>query len=141
MYNKFKTVGLALTVGMFAFACNSETQNETNSEVDEAQVEMSEANSDMNREANSSYNDFETWVSTNTNNAETITEEEYRERRAEYKRREAEAEAESATWDDDTRTAWEKTKTEWKEFENGVQRRLGKIDDVDVDVNVKRDNN
>lgn len=136
-YNKFRAIGLTLAIGLFTFSCGPETQRETNEEVDEAQSEMSDANKD----ARSDVDEFNSWVSTNTANADKMTEEEYREMRAEYKRREAEMEAESATWDDETRKGWEKTKTEWKEFENGVQRRLGKIDDIDVDVDVKRDNN
>lgn len=136
-YNRFKTMGMAAAIGMFTFACGAETQNEANQEVDETQVEVTEANT----EANSELNDFDAWVTTNTSNTETITEDEYRQRRMEYKRREAELDAKSSNWDEGTRREWEKTKTEWNEFENGVQKRLGKIKDIDVDVNVKRDNN
>ena len=35
--SKFRTIGFALAIGLFTFACNQETQNETNAEVDEAQ--------------------------------------------------------------------------------------------------------
>ncbi len=135
--SKIKTIGFALALGSFMFACSQETQNETNAEVNEAQAEMTEEN----MEARSSYDDFEAWVNTNTDRAETVTEDEYREMRTEYKRREAEVEAESSTWDDETRQAWEKTKADWNEFENKVQQRLGEVDDIDVDVDVKRDNN
>jgi hypothetical protein len=132
MYNKFKTTGLALSMGLFVFACNTETQNETNQEVDEAQVEMTETNRDANREIE----EFDSWVSTNTERAENVTAEEYREMRTEYARREAELEAKSANWDDETRRTWKNTKQEWEEFENGVKKRLGDIDvDVDVDRN------
>lgn len=123
MYNKFKSIGIALTVGMFAFACNTETRDATNSEVEDAQVEVNETDRDATREVN----EFNTWVTTNTERADNVTAEEYREMRAEYNRREAEFEAESSTWDEDTRRAWEETKREWKEFENSVQKRLGDI--------------
>lgn len=135
--SKFKTIGFALLLGSFMFACSQETQNETNAEIDEAQAEMSEEN----MEARANYNDFEAWVNTNTERAETVTAEEYREMRTEYNRREAELEAEAATWDDETRRAWEETKADWNEFENKVQQRLGEIDDIDVDVEVKKEKN
>lgn len=119
------------------FACSQETQNETNEEVNEVQTEMSDAN----MEARSSYDEFDAWVTTNTERAEAVTEDEYREMRTEYRRREAELEAESANWDEETRREWEETKAEWNDFENKVQERLGEIDDVDVDVDVNRENN
>lgn len=130
VYNKFKTIGMALTVGLFAFACDSGTENETNREVNEAQVETTEVNRDANREIE----EFNAWVSTNTERADNVTAEEYQEMRTEYSRREAELEAESTNWDEDTRRAWENTKQEWKDFENSVQKRLGDID-IDVDAN------
>ncbi|SFH29183.1 hypothetical protein [Pontibacter chinhatensis] len=139
--SKFKTIGYAFILGAFMFACSQETQNETNAEVNEAQTEMNAEIDEAEMETNTAYNDFSAWVDTNTERAETVTKDEYREMRAEYKRREAEVEAESSTWDDETRQAWENTKAEWNEFENKVQKRLGKIDDIDVDVDVNRDNN
>lgn len=132
--SKFKTLGLALALGVFTFACSQEAQRETNEEVDEAQAEMNEMGNDINRE----YDEFSTWVTTNTERAETVTAEEYREMRAEYNRRSAELEAESSTWDEETRREWEETKADWNQFENKVQARLGKIDDVDVDVDVEK---
>lgn len=134
MLNKFKTTGIALAIGAVTFACNSETQNEANREIDETQVEMTETNTEANR----SVDEFNNWVATNTERSENMTADEYREMRAEYKRREAELEAESANWDADTRRAWDETKKEWKDFENSIQKRLG---DIDVDVDVNRDNN
>lgn len=146
--SKFRTIGFALAIGLFTFACNQETQNETNAEVDEAQTELSEENAEANAElneagaeANQEYDEFSGWVKTNTEKAETVTADEYREMRAEYNRKEAEFEAESSTWDEETRREWEETKAEWNEFENKVQKRLGKIDDIDVDVDINRDNN
>lgn len=143
-----KTIGLAIAIGVFTFACSQDTQNETNAEVDEAQTEMSEANVEMNDEMdelgndmNRGYEDFSGWVQTNTTKAENITADEYRELRAEYNRRETELEAEASTWDDATRRQWEETKADWKRFEDKVQKRLGKIDDIDVDVDVNRRNN
>ncbi|MBC5993283.1 hypothetical protein [Pontibacter cellulosilyticus] len=135
--SKFKTIGLSLALGIFIFACSQEAQNETNQEIDEAQVEMTEAGDEMNRE----FDEFSTWVNTNVERSETVTADEYREMRTEYNRRSAELEAESSTWDEETRREWEATKADWNEFENKVQTRLGRIDDVDVDVDVNRDNN
>ncbi|MDX5420739.1 MAG: hypothetical protein LPK07_09670 [Hymenobacteraceae bacterium] len=135
--SKLKTIGLALGIGFFTFACSQETQNEVNEGVNETQTEMSEAN----MEARRSVDDFDAWVTTNTERAETVTEDEYREMRSEYQRREAELERESANWDAETRRAWEETKADWEQFENRVQERLGNIEDVDVDVDVQRENN
>ncbi|WP_439881677.1 hypothetical protein ACSX1A_00685 [Pontibacter sp. MBLB2868] len=134
--SKFKTIGLALAVGFFSYGCSQEAQNETNEVVDETQAELSDANVEANRE----FDDFALWVNTNTERAETVTADEYREMRAEYNRREAELEAESSTWDDETKREWEETKSEWNDFENKVQQRLGNIDDVDVDVDVEKNN-
>jgi hypothetical protein len=137
MYNKIRTTGMTLAIGLFTFACGPETQNETNEAIDEAQVEMSEEN----REANAELNDFNVWVTDNTKRADEVTEAEYRKMRQEYKRREAELEARSSTWDESTRREWEETKNEWNNFENSIQRRLGKLDDLDIDVDVNRDRN
>lgn len=137
MYNRFRTIGMTLAIGLFTFACGPETQNENNEVIDETQAEVSDAN----MEANAELNDFDAWVTTNAARAETVTEDEYREMRTEYERREAEFEAESSTWDEATRREWEETKAEWNEFENSVQRRLGDIEGIDVDVDVNRDNN
>lgn len=133
---KFKTISLALALGTFTFACSQDTTTETNEEINEAQGELNEAN----MEARTAYDDFDAWVTTNTERAETVTADEYREMRTEYQRREAELEAEAETWDDETRREWEETKAQWNEFENSVQERLGQIDDIDVDVDVQREN-
>jgi len=135
MCNRFRTIGMAIGIGLFTFACGAETQNDVNETVDEAQVEVSEEN----MEANAELNEFETWVTTNSARAETVTEDEYREMRTEYKQREAEFDAESANWDEETRAEWEKTKAEWNVFEDNVKRRLGDIEGIDVDVDVNRD--
>ncbi|MHA6248944.1 hypothetical protein ACXYMU_13455 [Pontibacter sp. CAU 1760] len=133
--SKFKTIGMALALGAFTVACSQETVEDTNNAVDEAQVEMSEEN----MEANNNLREFDAWVDNNANRAETMTEEEFREARTEYRRREAEFERESATWDDETKREWEEMKRSWNDLENSVQRRLGNIEDVDVDVNVEKE--
>lgn len=124
---------MALTVSALTFACNTETRNETNREVEEVEVEMSETGVEVERE----YDDFAAWVDENSTRAENATEEEWRELKAEYKRREAELDAKSDTWDDDARRGWEDVKARWNRTENKVQERLGNID-VDVDVNRKK---
>jgi hypothetical protein len=131
--SNLKIMGMALTVSAFTFACNTETRNETNREIDEAQVEMNETGREVDRE----YNDFSVWVDEQSNRAETATEAEWRETKAEYNRREAELDAKSDTWDDDTRRGWEDVKARWNRTENKAQERFGKID-VDVDVNRRK---
>jgi pyruvate/2-oxoacid:ferredoxin oxidoreductase beta subunit len=138
--SKLKTIGFAFAIAIFGFACNTETRNDTNEAIDEAQRDVTAGTVEADREVSQEYNEFTTWVNTNTRRADNVTADEYREMRAEYKRREAEINAETANWDDETRREWEETKREWNEFENNVQKRLGKIDDIDVDVDVKRDN-
>ena len=132
--SNLKTLGMALTVSAFTFACNSETRTETNSEIDEAQVEMNETGVEAERE----YNDFAAWVEDQSSRAETATEEEWREMKAEYNRREAELDAKSDTWDDKAKGEWKEVKDSWKRTEDKVQKRIG---DVDVDVDVNRRNN
>ena len=135
--SKFKTIGLALTLGAFMTACNQEAVNETNTEIDEAQTELGNEAID----ANNDIDEFEAWVTTNSERAETATKEEWAELRTEYERREAELDARSADWDENTRQEWEELKADWNEMENKVQTRLGNIEDVDVDVDVQRENN
>jgi hypothetical protein len=134
--SKFKLAGLAFAISLMGFGCTQENQRDANEVVDETQAEMNDAGAEVSRE----YNEFSTWVNTKTERADNVTAEEYREMRAEYRRREAELERESSTWDDETRRAWKKTKADWNDFENKVQRRLGNIEDVDVDVDVKKNN-
>ncbi len=135
--SKFKTVGIAFALGAFTVACNQETVNDTNSEIDEAQTEMTHENMDAKNEIN----EFEAWVETNANKAETASEEEWLETRREYKRREAELDAKSSTWDEETRQGWENVKEDWNKAENKVQERLGDIKDIDVDVDVTKEKN
>ncbi|GAB3829223.1 hypothetical protein [Pontibacter rugosus] len=125
MIAKFKTIGFALALGTFMFACDQNTGTETpigEPEAERGIVQESEM------EGRAAYDDFHGWVSTNTARADEVTEEEYREMRTEYQRREREMEEASADWDDETRQAWESTKNDWNEFENKVQGRLGNID-------------
>ncbi|MFD2513651.1 hypothetical protein ACFSRY_07215 [Pontibacter locisalis] len=136
MQSKFKTIGLALFISMFGFGCSQEVQDETNEVVDETQAELNEANVEANRE----YDEFSAWVTTNAERAETVTADEFREMRTEYNRREAELERESANWDVETRREWEETKADWARFEERVQQRLGNVEDVDVDVDIEREN-
>ncbi|ARS34071.1 hypothetical protein [Pontibacter actiniarum] len=138
--SKFKTVGFALALGTFMFACDQNTGTGTNDEaVETVEGDLDEAH----MEARRTYDDFDAWVTTNSERAETVTADEFREMRTEYNRRESELERESANWDEATRREWEETKNEWNDFENKVQERLGNIEDVDVDVdaNVERENN
>lgn len=135
--SKFKAIGFAFLLGAFTVACNQETVNDTNEGIDEAQTELGNEAVEANRDLD----EFEAWVQENSRRAETATREEWAETRAEYKRREAELEAESANWDEKTRREWEELKTDWNETENKIQQRLGEIEDVDVDVNVERQNN
>lgn len=134
--SKFKTIGFAVAIGLFSVSCSQEAQNETNEVVDETQADLNEANVDANRD----YDEFALWVETNSERAETVTADEFREMRTEYNRREAELERESANWDEETKREWEQTKADWNQFENKVQERLGNIDDVDVDVDVNKEN-
>ncbi|WP_161888826.1 hypothetical protein [Pontibacter russatus] len=135
--SKFRTIGLAFAIGALTAACSQESVNETNAEIDEAQTELGSEAVD----ANNDLDEFEAWVDSNAERAETATEEEWAELSTEYDRREAELEAKSADWDDNTRQEWEELKANWNEMENKVQTRLGNIEDVDVDVDVERENN
>ena len=132
---KLKTVTYALMIGVFMFACSQETREETNTEIDEMQTEATEAAVETDRE----YNEFEAWVNENEPRAEAATKQEWEELKAEYNRREAELEARSSTWDEETKREWNELKGRWERTENKVQERLKGVDDVDVDVDVKRD--
>lgn len=134
--SKFNMIGLALAIGALTTACSQERVNDTNAEIDEAQTELGNEAID----ANNDIEEFEAWVNTNAERAETATAEEWAEIRTEYDRREAELEVNSADWDENTRQEWEELRADWNEVENKVQSRLGNIEDVDVDVDVEREN-
>ncbi|WP_347158277.1 hypothetical protein [Pontibacter chitinilyticus] len=125
---RFKTIGIALTLGLFTVACNQEARQDTNEAIDDAQVETTDAVADA--DANTNLEDFSNWVHTNTEKAETATADEWRDIDAEYNRREAELDVNSDTWDEKTKQEWQELKDDWKETKAKADKRL----DVDVDV-------
>ncbi|WP_162052007.1 hypothetical protein [Pontibacter pamirensis] len=133
----YKSIAFASLLGTFTAACSQETANDVNQGINEAQTEVTNESVEANRDIE----EFEAWVQDRSGRAETATKEEWAETRAEYRRREAELEAESADWDQETRQAWDELKADWNETENTVRERLGEIDDVEVDVDVERQNN
>ncbi|MBF9252403.1 hypothetical protein I2I11_03775 [Pontibacter sp. 172403-2] len=135
--SKFKTAGLGIALGFMAVACNPETRQEANEEVNEAQAEVTDATVAADNE----YDDFSAWVRTNTDKAETATADEWNEIDTEYSRREAELDAKSDTWDDQTKQEWQELKNDWKETRAKAKQRLGNVDDVDVDIDADVDTN
>lgn len=138
--SKHKTIGFALVLGVFSFACNQEPTTDVNEGINAAQMEAMDVNEEA-LEARRDFKEFETWAQDKLNRAETATREEWAGIRAEYQRRRAELEEKRADWDEETREEWEELEAQWDEAENKIRQRLGNIDDVDVDVDVERQNN
>lgn len=141
----YRTLSFAVLLGACTFACSQETNSNVNEEINEAQMEApdrpAEVSLDTSTEANQDIEEFETWVQEQSQRAETATREEWAEIRSEYQRRRAELEAESANWDQEARQEWEELKADWNKVENKARERLGNIDDIDVDVDIQRQNN
>ncbi|MFD2248114.1 hypothetical protein [Pontibacter ruber] len=97
-----KVTGLILLIGACITACEPDTRQEANRDVQELKA----------------------WVDQNSKRAETATQEEWNEMKEEYNQQTAELEKKSAEWDEDAKKEWEQLKTRWNETENKAEARL-----------------
>jgi hypothetical protein len=119
---KIKSLGIALALGTFVFACDQETRRETNAETTELRDDANKAII----EAENEVGEFSAWVDRNASRAENATREEWQEIKAEFKRQEAELDARSNTWDEKAKAEWRELKDSWKRTEERAEARLNR---------------